>query len=66
LRNREDLWNTNTCFQDGGHEDAVVGCDSEQTGFVSRVEDSLGTRPSMDELEQSRARVVEEGDVEHL
>jgi len=60
LRTRRDL--KNTCFQDGGYEDIVVGLDSEQTGFVSRVEDSLGTRPSMDELEQSGARVGGEGD----
>jgi len=39
------------CFQDGGYENVVVGLDSEQTGFVSRVEDSLGTRSLMDESE---------------
>jgi len=60
LRNRGEL---NTCSQEGGYEGVVDGCDSIQTSFVSRVEDSLGIRPSLDEVEQSGVRVVEERDV---
>ena len=41
------------CLLNGGNEDATDGFDSVQPGFVSRVEDSLKTNPSMDELEQS-------------
>jgi len=59
LRTRRDL--KSMCFQDGGYEDVVVGLDSEQTGFVSRVKDSLGTRPLLDESEQSGTTVVGEG-----
>ncbi|KAL9277056.1 hypothetical protein ACSQ67_025396 [Phaseolus vulgaris] len=60
LRNRGEL---NTCSREGGYEGVVDGCDSIQTSFVSRVEDSLGTRPSLDEVERSGVGVVEEGDV---
>ncbi|KAL9331516.1 hypothetical protein ACSQ67_001126 [Phaseolus vulgaris] len=59
LESRRDL--KSKCVQDGGYENVVVGIDSEQLGFVSRVEDSLGTRSLMDEVERSGAGVVGEG-----
>jgi len=61
LDSRRDL--KSKCVQDGGYKNVVVGIDSEQMGFVSRVEDSLGTKSLMDEMEQFGARVVGEGAV---
>jgi len=48
---------------DGSHEEEEVGAgiDSEQTSFVSRVDDSVGTRPSLYELEQFGTSVARDG-----
>ena len=51
------------CVQDAGFENVVGEFDSEQLRFVSRIEDSLGTRPLLEEVEQSGARVEGEGAV---
>ncbi|KAL9322454.1 hypothetical protein ACSQ67_010507 [Phaseolus vulgaris] len=61
LDSRRDL--KSKCVRDGGYKNVVVGIDSERMGFVSRVEDSLGTKSLMDEMEQFGAGVVGEGAV---